>query len=183
LEKARCFFDHQCKNNVYNLFRGEPSRVGNCQVFIICWQNLVKSIDVACWPMTHGGKKVRWPSKLNLTQQHTNIWEARKLFFLCTMFLPVDFLPLGSRWIYNVLSNEKHYPVTMGNYCSCSCLNFVTMVAHPLGGCGAWVQCNHIYHVLLIIKYCGLIKDFIHYCMWIWEEFFNLLMCTKAFDN
>ncbi len=59
MEKARCFFDHQRKNSVCNLFGGEPSRVGNCQVFIVCWQNLVKSVDVTCWPMTRGGKKVR----------------------------------------------------------------------------------------------------------------------------
>ncbi len=59
LEEARCFFDHQHKNNACSLFGGEPSRVSNCQVLIVCWQNLVKSINVACWPMTRGGKKVR----------------------------------------------------------------------------------------------------------------------------
>jgi hypothetical protein len=180
---TRCFFDHQRKNSAYNLFEGKHSKVGNCQVFIVYWQNLIKSVDLACWPMIHGGKKVRWPSKLNLTQQYTNIWEARKLFSVCTVFLPVDVLPLGYGWIYNVFSNEKRYHVIMGNYPSCSSLNFVTMAAHSLGGCGAWVQCKHIYHVLLTIMYCGMIEDFIHYCMWSWEEVFNLLMCIKAFDN
>jgi hypothetical protein len=152
-------------------------------VLIVYWQNLVMLVDVACWPMTCGGKKVKWPSKLNLTQQHTNNWEARKLFLPCTMFLLIDVLPLEYGWIYDVLSNEKHYHVTMGNYLSCSCLNFVTMATHSLGGHGAWVQCKHIYHVLLTIMYCGLTKDFVHYCMWSWEEVLHLLMCNKAFDN
>jgi len=56
---TRCLFDHQRKNSAYNLFEGKHSKVGNCQVFIVCWQNFIKSIDVACWPMIHGGKKVR----------------------------------------------------------------------------------------------------------------------------
>ncbi len=37
LEKARCFYDHQCKNNAYSLFGSKPSRVGNYQVLIVCW--------------------------------------------------------------------------------------------------------------------------------------------------
>ncbi len=59
MEKARFFFDHLRKNNACSLFGGEPSMVSNCQVLIVCWQNLVKSVDVACWPMTRGGKKVK----------------------------------------------------------------------------------------------------------------------------
>ncbi len=36
LEEGRCFFDHLRKNSACNLFGGEPFRVGNCQVFIVC---------------------------------------------------------------------------------------------------------------------------------------------------
>ncbi len=120
--------------------------------------------------MTRGGKKVKRPSKLSLTQQHTNNWEVGKLFLPCTMFLPIDGLPPRYGRIYNVFSSEKRYHVTMGNYPSCFYLNFVTMVAYSLGGHGAWVQCKHIYHVLCTIMYCGPIEDFIHYCTWSWEE-------------
>jgi hypothetical protein len=35
-ENARCFYDHQRKNNACSLFGSEPSRVGNYQVFIVC---------------------------------------------------------------------------------------------------------------------------------------------------
>jgi hypothetical protein len=59
LEEARFFFDHQRKNNACSLFGGEPFKVGNYQVFVVCWQNRVRLMDVACWPMTRDGKKVK----------------------------------------------------------------------------------------------------------------------------
>jgi hypothetical protein len=51
------------------------------------------------------------------------------------------------------------------------------MLAGSLGAHGAYVQCKHVYHILLIIMLCGLTEKFIHYCTWNWDEVQRLLKC------
>jgi len=62
--------------------------------------NLVKPFDASCWPTTCGGKKVKQPSVFKITQQHTNNWEAGKLFLQCIIFIVVDVTPLEYGRIY-----------------------------------------------------------------------------------
>ncbi len=104
---------------------------------------------------------------LKLTQRYTNNWEANILLFKCTIFFIID-VPLPRYgWIYCILSYDKWYDVTIGNFHWCSCVYFVAMLA--LGGLGTYVQCKHVYHILQLIMFCGFMEDFIHYCMWNWD--------------
>ncbi len=75
----------------------------------------VRLSDASCWLTTCGGKKVRRFSILKLTQ-YTNNWEVNILLFKCIVFLIVDVpLPRYGR-IYSILSNDKRYNVTIGNF-------------------------------------------------------------------
>jgi hypothetical protein len=38
--------------------------------------------------------------------------------------------------------------MTIGNFLGFSCVYFVTMLAGSLGGCGLYVQCEHVYRIL-----------------------------------
>jgi hypothetical protein len=78
--------------------------------------NLVTSSNASCWRTTHGGKKVKQPFIFKLTQQHTNNWEVGILFRQCTIFPPIDVLPFRYGQIYNILSNDKQYNVTIENF-------------------------------------------------------------------
>jgi hypothetical protein len=60
--------------------------------------------------------------------------------------------------------------VTIKNYLGCSCVYFVTMLVGSLGGCGVFVQCKHVYHILQMIMFYGLMKKFIHHYIWSWDE-------------
>ncbi len=55
------------------------------------------------------------------------------------------------------------------------------MLVTSLGGRGAYVQCKHVYHVLQMIMFCGLMKVFIHQYMWNWDEIQHLLKHSKVF--
>jgi hypothetical protein len=55
------------------------------------------------------------------------------------------------------------------------------MLVASLGGHGEYVQCKHVYHILQMIMLCGLTVEFIHHCMWSWDEVQPLLMRFKAF--
>ncbi len=72
--------------------------------------------------------------------------------------------------------------MTIKNYLGCSCVYFVTMLEGFLGGCGVFMQCKHVYHVLQTIMFCGLTKEFIHHYTWSWDEVQRLLKCCKAFE-
>jgi hypothetical protein len=52
------------------------------------------------------------------------------------------------------------------------------MLASSLSGRGAYMQCKHVYHILQMIMFYGLMEDFIHYCTWSWDEVQRLLKCS-----
>jgi hypothetical protein len=104
--------------------------------------SLVKLFDASCWPTTCGGKKVRRPSMFKITQQHTNNWEAGKLLLQCTVFPTVDVPPPEYGQIYNILSNDNQYDITIGNFPGCSCVYFVKMLATFLGARGCMCNAN-----------------------------------------
>ncbi len=72
--------------------------------------------------------------------------------------------------------------MTIGNFPKCSCVYFVAMLASSLGGCGVYVQCKHVYHILQMIMFCGLMEKFIHHCIKSWDEVQRLVKCSKAFE-
>ncbi len=100
--------------------------------------NPMKLFDVSCWPTICGGKKVSRSFVFKIIQ-HTNNWEAGRLFLQCTIFLVVDVLSFDYGQIYNIISDDNQYDVTIGNFPRCSCVYFVIMLASSLGGCGAYV--------------------------------------------
>jgi hypothetical protein len=93
-----------------------------------------------------------------------------------------DVPPPGYGQIYNIISDDKRYDVTIGNFPRCSCVYFVTTLASSLGGHGVYVQCKHVYHVLQTNMFYGFTKEFIHHCTWSWDEVQRLLKCSKAFE-
>jgi hypothetical protein len=74
--------------------------------------SLVRLSDASCWLTTCGGKKVRKFSILKLTQQYTNNWEVNILLFKCIVDVPLP----GYGRIYSIISNDKQYNVTIGNF-------------------------------------------------------------------
>jgi hypothetical protein len=88
-------FDSECKNNPWTLFRGEPSTSRNFQVPSTFTPNVIRPTDANSWPTFHCGKKVRRPLVFKLTQQHTNNWDASKLFNPSTSLPLIDVHPLG----------------------------------------------------------------------------------------
>jgi hypothetical protein len=49
--------------------------------------------------------------------------------------------------MYNILSYDNQYDVTIGNFPGCSCVYFVTMLPSSLSGPGTYVQCKHASHL------------------------------------
>jgi hypothetical protein len=48
--------------------------------------------------------------------------------------------------------NKKQYEVTIRNFPTCTCLDFVAMMFSLLGWQGKWVPCKHMYYVLWAIR-------------------------------
>jgi hypothetical protein len=181
LEEVGFYFDHLHKSNSWSLFGSQSSCSSNSHVpTIVNCPNLVRPFDASCWPTTCGGKKVRWPLVLKMTQQHINNWEASILLLQCIVFFVVDVPSPRYGQIYNILSNDKCYNVTIGNFLGCSFVYFVTMLVGFLNGLGTYVQCKHVYHVLKSIMFYGLTENFIHYYTWSWEEVQCLLQHFKV---
>jgi hypothetical protein len=72
--------------------------------------------------------------------------------------------------VYRIIFYDKRYDATIENFLGCSCVDFVAVLEASLGGHGAYMQFKHVYHVLQTIVFCGLMEDFIHHCMWSWDE-------------
>ncbi len=135
---------------------------------------------MSSWPTFRCGKKVKRPWMFKLMQQHTNNRDVGKMFIPSSGLPPIDVQPLGYGWIYNIFCGHKCFDVTIGNYSCCFCIYFIIMSITSLGGCGAWVQCKHLYHILQTIMYCGQSEKFMHYPTWNWDKVQWLLACAKA---
>jgi hypothetical protein len=55
----------------------------------------------------------------------------------------------------NVLLNAHHYHVTIGNFPSCSYLDFVKMSMAALSKRGKWVACKHLYYIFCHVMHCN----------------------------
>jgi hypothetical protein len=85
------------------------------------------------------------------------------------------FCHLGMDEFTNIFLDDNQYDVIIGNFLGCSCFYFVRMLVGSLGGRGAHVQCEHMYHIFQAIMFSGFIEEFIHYYMWNWDEVKHLL--------
>ncbi len=65
LEEVGFSFDH---NHVWSLFGSQSSSSSISYVHAMNARSIVRPIDASCWPITHGGKKVRRPSIFKITQ-------------------------------------------------------------------------------------------------------------------
>ncbi len=68
-----------------------------------------------------------------MSKQHTNKWEVGCLLE-AIVNPPLEVPTLGYGQIYNVLSscptNRRQYEITIGKFPTCTCLDFVGMVAN-----------------------------------------------------
>jgi hypothetical protein len=87
--------------------------------------NIVQLTNASCWSTTHGGKKVRWPVVTPTIGRLTS--------YLPNVFPLVDVRSLGYGQIYNILSNDQIYDVTIRNFLRCSCVYFVQNVGKFFG--------------------------------------------------
>jgi hypothetical protein len=98
---------------------------------------------------------------LKLLTQQTNRWEVGQTLE-GVVFPPIEVPPLGYvqfAIIYKCNSDPppstKQYGVTIGNFPSCNCVDFIQMMAGSLGSQGNWVHCKHLYFILQNVMYCG----------------------------
>jgi hypothetical protein len=74
-------------------------------------------------------------------------------------------------------SKQKKYEITIKNFPTCICLDFVAMIFSSLGQQREWVPCKHIYYVLQHVMFCGQFESFIHFPTWSCDEVHHLLNC------
>jgi hypothetical protein len=89
---------------------------------------------------------------------HYNWWEAG-WFLETTINPPLEVPPPRYRWIYKILfgqnPNKKQYEITIGNFPTCICLDFIALMSCSLGWWGKWVLCKHMYYILQHVMFCG----------------------------
>jgi len=87
--------------------------------------------------------------------------------------------------VYKILSNadpnQRQYEVTIGNFLTFICFDFVTILLGSWGRQRKWVPCKHIYYVLQHVMFCGEFEIFIHFPTWSCNEFCCLLFHAIAF--
>jgi hypothetical protein len=93
-----------------------------------------------------------------MSNLHYNWWEASWLLET-TINPPLEVPPPKYRWIYKILfcqnPNKKQYEITIGNFPTCICMDFVVMMSSLLGWWGKWVPYKHMYYILQHVMFCG----------------------------
>jgi hypothetical protein len=119
-----------------------------------------------------------------MSNLYYNRWEVN-WFSKVTINAPLEVPLFGYGWIYKILSsqnpNKRQYEVTMGNFLTCICLDFVTMTFNSLSRWRKWVPCKHMYYVLQHVMFCGEFEDFIHFPTWSCDEVLHLLVHHVTF--
>jgi hypothetical protein len=54
-----------------------------------------------------------------------------------------------------LIENCKQYDIIIGNFPTCICINFVSMMTSSLGYDG---KCKHLYYILQNVMFCGLVE-------------------------
>jgi hypothetical protein len=106
--------------------------------------NLVnKLVDVNTWPKLQNDKSICCPSIFKISTQQQNKWEVGHVFV--TRILPPTKIPTFEYGpiYYTILGPIKfckQYEVTIGNFPTCICIHFASMMTSSLGGHGKWVH-------------------------------------------
>jgi hypothetical protein len=155
---------------LWSLFGGETSIPIN------------RLVDEMSWPTTHNGKVVRWTIPFKMSNLHYNQWEVGWVFE-ATINPPLKVLLHGYGRIYKIIFGQnppqKKYEITIGNFPTCICLDFVIMISSLLGWArGKWAPCKHMYCVLYYVMFCGEFEIFIHFPTWSCDEAHCLLTCN-----
>jgi hypothetical protein len=97
-------------------------------------------------PTIHFGKEV---CRVVPSIDNNNKWTIANCMVAIVKLLIMDVPLLGYGKIITieigVLANLHQYQVTIGNFPSCNCLDFINMSTSTLGKRGKWVPCKHIY--------------------------------------
>jgi hypothetical protein len=70
----------------------------------------------------------------------------------------------------------------INDYLTCSCVDFLSMMALSLNKQGPWVPCKHLYCILQYAMYYNIKEPFIHYPFWSWNEVHRLLDHAKVLE-
>jgi hypothetical protein len=77
-------------NHVWSLFGSHLYNPSDSHVAFMSVHIIVQPVGASCWPTICGGKSMKRPSVLKITQNHTNNWEVGILFTQCTVSPPID---------------------------------------------------------------------------------------------
>jgi hypothetical protein len=143
--------------------------------------NWLANLDA--WPKIPNNMPIWQPTTLKLSMQQINRWEAGRT--LEPTFLPPTKVPPLRYWHIYIMRfgpppNTKQYDVTIGIFPTCTCVDFITMMASSLGGHGKWVHYKHLYFILQNVMYCGQTENFIHFSKRSWNEVQHLMSCVKV---
>jgi hypothetical protein len=119
--------------------------------------HVYKPLDLNFWPKSRYGKKIRCPNTFKLSNLQENKWEVGRILEV-TLLTPSNIPPPIYARIYHLLSglpkNHNQYEVTINDYSTCSCTDFLPWCLHPLtsGGYGCNVStCITFYNMPCIV--------------------------------
>jgi hypothetical protein len=117
-------------------------------------------VDEMSWPTTRNGNVVCQIVLFKMSNLHWCWWEA-SWFLEMTLNTPLEVCLPGYGWIYKVLSgqnlNKRQCEITIGNFLTCICLDFVTMIfkfvrsMKEMGALSTHVICFIACHVLWVV--------------------------------
>jgi hypothetical protein len=110
---------------------------------------------------------------------HDYKWDMTNLMnalVLCHIQVP----PLGIRCVsivstINFMLHDNFYEVIVGCYPTCTCIDFISMLASSIGKEGKYVSCKHLYFIYAKRTNCNAKKFFIHQPTLNWNAIHRLL--------
>jgi hypothetical protein len=84
--------------------------------------------------------------------------------------------PLGYGIVYTVhlpgsIAKQQLYKVTIGDFPSCICIDFISMKANALrNGKKKWIYCKYVYFILQRFMGCTIEDNFVHCPTWTVNE-------------
>jgi hypothetical protein len=95
-----------------------------------------RPLDEMLWPTSRNGKAICCTMPFKMSNLHYNRWEAGWLIEV-TINPPLEVSPLGYGRIYKISFSQnpdkKQYEVTIRNFPTYTCLDFITMMSNLLG--------------------------------------------------
>jgi len=94
-------------------------------------------VDEMSWPTTHNGNVIHQIVPFKMSNLHYNQWEVGHRLFEAIVNPPLEVPLLRYGLIYKILFgqnlNKKQYEVTIGNFPTCTCLDFIIMISNSFG--------------------------------------------------